>query len=405
MKNPVRTFGLLSAVTAAAAAAALLAACGGGGGTAGSNGTLGVAMTDAPSCGFDAVNVTVNKVRVHQSATANENDAGWTDITLNPAKKINLLNLTNGALETLGETPLTPGHYTQLRLVLDANANSSLANSVVQSGSTTEVSLDTPSAVQSGIKLINEFDVAAGQRVDLVLDFDACKSIVKKGNGGFALKPVVKVVPTVLNGIDGFVSPTLLGKHVMVTAQQNGTIIAATAPNATTGEFFLARLAPGNYDVVITADNSATAVIAAVPVASTTSTVVVSTNVDPINLIAAASGPGVISGTVTLNPPSSTEVAFVTAKQSFATGPTVAVKYQGVDVSTGAYALTLPIVAPQLAPYSTTLPLVFISQSNTVPGTGKYKVEAAANGYTTQAISSVDISTANQSAVNFTLMP
>ena len=191
----------------------------------------------------------------------------------------------------------------------------------------------------------------------------------------------------------------------MVTAQQNGTIVAATAPNATTGEFFLARLVPGNYDVVITADNSATAVIAAVPVASTTSTVVVSTNVDPINLIAAASGPGVISGTVALNPPSSTEVAFVTAKQSFATGPTVAVKYQGVDVSTGAYALTLPIVAPQLAPYSTTLPLVFISQSNTVPGTGKYKVEAAANGYVTQAISSVDISTANQSAVNFTLMP
>jgi len=399
MKIPVRTLGLLSAV----AAAALLAACGGGGGD--SNGTLGVALTDAPSCGYDAVNVTVNKVRVHQSATANENDAGWTDITLNPARKINLLNLTNGALEDLGQTPLAAGHYTQLRLVLDPNTGSGLANSVVPTGSTAEISLDTPSAVQSGIKLINQFDVAAGQRVDLVLDFDACKSIVKKGNGGFALKPVVKVIPTVLNGIDGFVSPALLGKHVMVTAQQNGTIVAATAPNATTGEFFLARLVPGNYDVVITADNSATAVISTVPVASTTSTVMVSSSAAPINLLAAATGPGVISGTVTLNPPSSTEVAFVTAKQSFAAGPTVAVKYQGVDVSTGAYALTLPIVAPQLAPYSATLPLVFTTQTNTVPGTGKYKVEAAANGYVTQTAASVDISTVNQNAVNFTLTP
>lgn len=408
MKNPVRTLGLLSTV----AAAALLAACGGGGGdsgaagAAGSTGTLGVALTDAPSCGYDAVNVTVNKVRVHQNATAGENDAGWTDITLNPARKINLLNLTNGALEDLGQTPLAAGHYTQLRLVLDANTGSGMANSLVPTGSTAEISLDTPSAVQSGIKLINEFDVAAGQRVDLVLDFDACKSIVKKGNSGaYALKPVVKVIPTVLNGIDGFVSPALLNKHVMVTAQQNGSIVAATAPNASTGEFFLARLVPGNYDVVISADNSATAVIAAVPVATATSTVLVSSSAAPITLLATAAGPGVISGTVSLTPLSSTEVAYVTAKQSFAAGPTVAIKYQGVDLTTGAYSLTLPIVAPQLAPYSATLPLVFTSQSNTVPGTGKYKVEAAANGYSTQAVSAVDISTANQSAVNFILAP
>ena len=42
----------------------LLAACGGGGGgdnpPAQTMGTLGVSITDAPACGFDAVNVTVN---------------------------------------------------------------------------------------------------------------------------------------------------------------------------------------------------------------------------------------------------------------------------------------------------------------------------------------------------------
>ncbi len=403
MTHLLRTCGMISTVTAAA----LLSACGGGGSASDTNlsGTLGVAITDAPACGFDAVNVTVSKVRVHQSATAGDTDAGWTDITLSPARKINLLNLTNGALENLGQTPLTPGRYTQLRLVLDANAGSAMANSVVPSGTVNEVSLDTPSAVQSGIKLVNQFDVAAGQRVDLVLDFDACKSVVKKGNGGFALKPVVKVVPTVLNGINGFVPPALLTQHVMVTAQQNGAIVAATAPNATTGEFYLARLVPGNYDVVITADNSATAVIAAVPVATTTSTTTLSSASAPINLVAAATAPGIIGGTVALAPVSSTEVATVSAKQSFAAGPTVTVKYQGVDIATGAYALTLPTVAPQLAPYSATLPLVFTAQANTLPGTGKYKVEAAANGYAVQSLPLVDISTANQLGVNFTLLP
>ena len=403
MTHLLRTCSMISTVTAAA----LLSACGGGGSSSDTNlsGTLGVAITDAPACGFDAVNVTVNKVRVHQSATAGDTDAGWTDITLSPARKINLLNLTNGALENLGQTPLTPGRYTQLRLVLDANAGSAIANSVVPSGTVNEVSLDTPSAVQSGIKLVNQFDVAAGQRVDLVLDFDACKSVVRKGNGGFALKPVVKVVPTVLNGINGFVPPALLTQHVMVTAQQNGTIVAATAPNATTGEFYLARLVPGNYDVVITADNSATAVIAAVPVATATSTTTLSSASAPINLVAAATAPGIIGGTVALAPVSITEVATVSAKQSFAAGPTVTVKYQGVDIATGAYALTLPTVAPQLAPYSATLPLVFTAQTNTLPGTGKYKVEAAANGYAVQSLPLVDISTANQLGVNFTLLP
>ena len=50
---------------AAATAAALLAACGGGGSSSTAPGTLRVALTDAPACGFDQVNVTVQKVRVH----------------------------------------------------------------------------------------------------------------------------------------------------------------------------------------------------------------------------------------------------------------------------------------------------------------------------------------------------
>ena len=96
-----------------------------------------------------------------------------------------------------------------MRLVLVRNENSVVLSTTPPNH--TEIPLDTPSAVQSGIKLVNEFDVPSGQRVDLLLDFDACKSIVKTGSGKYILKPVIKVIPIVLNGIEGFVDTALLG--------------------------------------------------------------------------------------------------------------------------------------------------------------------------------------------------
>ena len=375
---------------------AFVAGCGGGGsgdGGASGSGTLGVSLTDAPACGFDAVNVTVSKVRVHQSGTASDSAGGWSEITLNPARKINLLDLTNGVLEYLGETRLPAGHYTQVRLLLAANnAPSPVGNSVVLSSSGAEIALRTPSAVQTGIKLVHGFDVAAGQRTDLVLDFDACKSVVALGNGGFLLKPVIKVIPTGRNGIDGFVDPALLGSNVRVSAQMDGTVIRSTSPDTTTGAFFLARLDPGNYDVVITADGRASAVIRAVPVESSASVVMISTNAAPILLPASTSRS--ISGTATLTPVSTTEEAIsVAAKQSVGGGPAVTVKEQAADLPSGAYTLTLPAGAPLSGQYviGGTLPIPLVEQSAVA---GKYTVEASATGYQTQSFDK-DISTAN----------
>ena len=400
-------------IACAAIAAATIAACGGAGGADGAPsaapvqfGTLGVSLTDAPACGFDAVNVTINKVRVHQSGAAGDNDSGWSDITLSPARKINLLNLTNGVLDTLGATSLPPGKYNQLRLVLDANGGAGTANTVVPSGTTAEKTLDTPSAVQSGIKIAGTFDVASGQRTDLVLDFDACKSVLTKGNGKFALKPVIKLVPTVRNGIGGFISPALLSSGVSVSAQQNGAIVSSTAPNPTSGEFLLSRLAPGSYDVVITAAGRAAAVVAAVPVATVSSTTSLSTLAAPLTL--AASPVGSIAGNVSMTPAgASGEAAYVSARQTFAAGPTVVIKYAGADLATGAYTLDkLPVAAPQYATYSTTLPLTFSAASTSTPGAGQYSVSAAAAGYSTQSRAAVvDIATQNASNINFALVP
>src|SRR5574341_1928038 len=80
------------------AVSTLAAACGGGSSEP-AMGTLKVSLTDAPACGYDEVNVTVESVAVHQSSTADDHDAGWQEIVLDPPKRVDLLDLTNGVLE------------------------------------------------------------------------------------------------------------------------------------------------------------------------------------------------------------------------------------------------------------------------------------------------------------------
>ena len=158
-------------------------------------GTLRLALTDAPACGFDKVYVTVEKVRVHQSASSGEGEAGWSDIVLEPAKRVDLLSLTNGVLEELGQKSLPAGKYQQLRLVLSENGSTApFANAVIPTGSKDEVALTTPGADQTGLKINTNMDVIASQTADFVIDFDACKSIVSAGNSGkYILKPVLTV--------------------------------------------------------------------------------------------------------------------------------------------------------------------------------------------------------------------
>jgi predicted small secreted protein len=421
----------------------LVTGCGGGDGAGtsqvGGTGTLNVSLTDAPACGYEQVNVTVSRVRVHQNDSANENTAGWTDIVLPSPQKINLLNLNdptqpNFALYSLGETSLGAGHYTQVRLVLvpnSGNPNPPFNNSIVLQGQSQEIKLDTPSGVQSGIKLVNEFDVPSGQRVDLLLDFDACHSIVQRGNGTYALKPVIKVIPYVLNGIEGFVDTALLGNNVVVSAQVNGDIVRATVPNASTdpnlrGKFFLARLTPGiNYDVVITARNSptntccATAVITGVPVPASTSITPISTRQQPFQLPSSVFH--VLGDTVALvNPPAVDDrddaTVVVAAKQTLAGGPTVTVRTQVATVNDTAapigdytYGLVVPTGVPSKAPYGA-LPIVpsTIGQAGVA---GVYAVYGSARtptaSYTAQnpAPASVDISSGDRLDQDFTLAP
>ena len=217
-------------------AVASLAACGGGGGSgAGAEtGTLKLAVTDAPACGYDSVNVTIEKVRVHQSSTASDTDSGWSEIVLSPALRVDLLALQNGALAELGEVTLPTGSYNQMRLVLaDNNGASSPANWVVlTSDPQGEIELKTPSGQQSGVKAKQfNVDIGANQLANFVIDFDACKSVVIAGNSGqYLLKPQLTVIPRYVSGVSGSVDLALANGFTSLSLQQGGVVVKATAP-------------------------------------------------------------------------------------------------------------------------------------------------------------------------------
>ncbi len=361
-----------------------------------------VALTDAPACGYDEVNVTIERVRVHQSSTADDNDGGWVDIpVVNGPRKVDLLSLTNGVLMELGQTTLTAAFYSQIRLVLASNSSIPLSNTVKPTGGV-ETEMKTPSAQQSGLKLINGFTVAPNTVTDIVLDFDACKSVVKAGNSGmYLLKPVIRMIPRTLTptAIAGYVQTGVTG--VTVSAQKNGVVMKATQPDAN-GQFVLAPLDPAMspYDVVFTGENLTTSVIAAVPVvANQTTTLNSSTDRVPM--------PTSTSGTVTGNvgPAAARDTASVRALQAVGTVPAVEVAHVNVDPLTGDYSLLLPTAAPRLLVYSNPLvtPLAFQEQPASA---GMYKLEASATGYQTQLGSEITVTFGsilpNQ---NFTLVP
>jgi len=399
IRNPLNVAKILAVTAAIVPVPFLVVACGGGDGgssdnTTSSNGTLHVAMTDAPACGFDHVFVTVSKVRVNASNAAGDNDGGWTDIALPTPQRVDLLSLTNGVLFDLGRAPLPAGQYQQVRLVLSPNQGNTLANAVVVSGTTTELPLATPSATQSGYKIIQPFTVPANTLVDLILDFNACKSIVQQGNGGYSLKPVVTATPMTVSGsITGFVAPAQAGATVY--AEQNGKIVRGTVADAS-GKFVLTPLVQsstgGNYDVVIV-DNKlpsghATGIIGAVPVTASATTSVATAG-SPITL--PTSTTNTVSGTATASAEAAVRAVQPIGAASYEIASTNA------NLGTGAYSLALPAAAPLVGTYSPTLPIALSAVSSAA---GQYSVQATSAGGATQT-NNVNVFNGGQSGVNF----
>lgn len=203
-------------------------------------GSLRVSLTDAPA-EYDAVYIDIREVLVHSDASADDDESEWTVINDHPVR-VNLLDLTNGRQEILGEEELQPGQLRQVRLVLGDD------NELVIDGASHE--LTTPSAQQSGLKLNINAEIESDKIYNLLLDFDASRSIVQAGaSGKFILKPVIRTVHLEETGaIAGTVEPADLQPWVYTLA--DGDTLAGTRADSD-GSFLMIGIPTGTYQVSV----------------------------------------------------------------------------------------------------------------------------------------------------------
>jgi hypothetical protein len=175
---------------------AQLAGCGGSGGSA-TTGTLKLAITDKLSDNFAKVVISVREVRVVPAGRENaqDNDPGLPVVVrFATPKVINVLELQFVQL-ALGEVILPAGNYSQLRLILEPNQNGQPPANYLTMLNGDIIPLTTPSAQQSGLKVLGPLEVKPDVINAYMLDFDPNTAIVARGNGGYNFKPTgIRVV-------------------------------------------------------------------------------------------------------------------------------------------------------------------------------------------------------------------
>jgi hypothetical protein len=203
-------------------------------------GNLTILLTDA-AANYDSVNITFAEVSAHLDST-------WLNV-LTDTTTVNLLDWSNGNTMILGSEDVPAGKYTQIRIkIIDAEIG---VNGQV-------FPLDVPSGAQSGLKFGPQFTINEGSSYEIVIDFDASRSIVTTGPAhnptGYKLKPRIRVTSTAITGsISGVViNPASLP---IAYAIQNGDTTTSSIIDTTSGVFKLAFLPEGLYTVDV-ADTS-----------------------------------------------------------------------------------------------------------------------------------------------------
>jgi hypothetical protein len=170
------------------------------GGTGSGTGQLRFYMRDAP-LDATALLVKISEVSVHLS----DGDA-WRTLKFTDEHEsltCDLLQLANGAAaaEIAFSDPIPSGHYTQIRLTVDAatlyldgtppSTPCDWALTVTGFTKDNEYPVKVPSGT---IKLNQPFTLEAGATMKITLDFDADKSVHQLGNGNWQMQPVISVV-------------------------------------------------------------------------------------------------------------------------------------------------------------------------------------------------------------------
>jgi hypothetical protein len=345
-------------------------------------GSVMVSISDPPSCknpngSFAHVYITIQSVQAHIDPNATDSSSGWQELAAqlaNQPMQIDLFSTvqTNCVLAQLGSADLPVGSYQQIRLLLVANSASGAGtpstnacagngfNCVVLSDGTIH-ELELSSQANTGLKIPpgqivgGPIQVAAGQSVDLNIDFNACASIVQEGNGQYRLKPTLTAGQISPNnsGIGGQVADsttkTPIVGAVLAAIEQpdsNGVdrIIMETSADAD-GNFRFCPLPSGTFDIVIVAVGANNLPYNATAVVNVPN----GTNLNTIPLIAevGASSPAILQGFITASTAmggASVDVS-LSALQSVPFGSTMTVTRQlNIPLQTIPATLTRPAI-------------------------------------------------------------
>lgn len=205
--------------------------------------TVGFYLTDAPADqGILAVNVDVQAIRYSVNAEE-EGEGSWVDLPISPAV-INLLDFSNGKDTLLSNIELETGmKIHQVRLILGDNNTIMLSDSSI-------LPIQTPSAQQSGLKLNVQSNAEVTSGYKVVIDFDASRSIVFKGNGEYLLKPVIRAYITANSSkIYGTLLPADVATRIFTT-NTAGDTIATVSDTLLNNLFVLHGLYSGTYDIM-----------------------------------------------------------------------------------------------------------------------------------------------------------
>lgn len=202
--------------------------------------SLELRLTDAPA-DYEQVLIEILDVNV------NLNDE-WIELDEVNEGIYDLLNYTNGVDTLLANGEFPAGTISQIRLILGEE------NSVVIDGQSYD--LETPSAQQSGLKINIQSEFESGVSYQMWLDFDAGKSIVEKGNGGYSLKPVIRAYTDAISGsIKGSVCTSIESQVYIDVVGSDGTEYG-TYSDAESGFYQLSGIPEGTYQITMTPKDS-----------------------------------------------------------------------------------------------------------------------------------------------------
>lgn len=202
---------------------------------------ISIYLTDNP-IDFKAVNIDIQRIEVKvEIDSAGIEREFWHELQIRPGV-YNILNFRNGVDTLIAQGYIPGGEIKKLRITLGTR------NSVVIDTTTYPLLLKEPFVI---IDLDDDLEEINPAEFKLMLDFDACGSIIRINNNQFELRPRIR---TFSDDDDGRIEGTIMPKEARaIVSVKSGTQTLLAIPDEDDGEFKIRGIKTGVVDLFVDA--------------------------------------------------------------------------------------------------------------------------------------------------------